>query len=99
LLKQAMRAITDAGASGAITDVGACFDPVASPDDPSGPLTAAAWGASILLNPAGNAPGDQPNQSKDLVHEMYRWGYGWGGNDAYPQGALFRYRKPPTAQD
>jgi hypothetical protein len=33
------------------------------------------------------------------VHELYRWGYGWGGNDAYPQGALFRYRKPPTAQD
>jgi len=99
LLKQAMRTLTDTGASTAITDVGACFDPVASPDDPSGPLTAAAWGASILLNPAGNVPGDRPSQPKDLVHEMYRWGYGWGGNDAYPQGAMFRYRKPPTAQD
>jgi len=99
LLKRAMRALVDAHAGNEITDVGACFDPVASPEDPSGPLTAAAWGASILLNPAGNAPGDAPTQSKDLVHELYRWGYGWGGNDAYPQGALFRYRKPPTAQD
>jgi len=99
LLKQAMRALTDAGSSGAITDVGACFDPIASPEDPSGPLTAAAWGASILLNPAGNLPGDRPTQPKDLVQEMYPWGYGWGGNDAYPQGALFRYRKPPTARD
>ena len=99
LLKRAMRALVAAGASDAVSDVGACFDPIASPDDPSGPLTAAAWGASILLNPAGNAPGDAPTQSKDLVHELYRWGYGWGGNDAYPQGALFRYRKPPSAQD
>ena len=99
LLKRAMRALVDAGAGGSITEVGACFDPVASPEDPSGPLTAAAWGASIEVNPAANAPGDAPSQSKDLVHELYRWGYGWGGNDAYPQGALFRYRKPPTPQD
>ena len=49
--------------------------------------------------PPDNLPGDRPTQPKDLVQEMYRWGYGWGGNDAYPQGALFRYRKPPTAQD
>ena len=99
LLKQAMRALEAAGATAAITDVGACFDPVASPEDPSGPLTATAWGASILLNPASNAAGDRSTQPKELVQEMYRWGYGWGGNDAYPQGALFRYRKPPTAQD
>lgn len=99
LLKQAMRELVAAGTTGAIADVGACFDPVASPDDPSGPLSAAAWGASILLNPSSNAAGDRPNQPKELVQEMYRWGYGWGGNDAYPQGALFRYRKPPNGQD
>jgi hypothetical protein len=99
LLKRAAREIVTTGLSDEIVDVGTCFDPVASPDDPSGPLTPAAWGVSIQLNPSSNPPGDKPNQPKELVHEMYRLGFGWGGNDAYPQGAQFRYRKPAAAQD
>jgi len=99
LLKRAMKALGAADGTDPVTDVGACFDPTASPNDPSGPLTAAAWGAAIDINPSGNPPGDRPSQPKELVQEMYRWGYGWGGNDAYPQGALFRYRKPPVPQD
>jgi hypothetical protein len=99
LLKQAVREVTSAGVADQIVDVGPCFDPVASPTDPNGPLTAADWGVSIQLNPSSNPPGDRPSQPKDLVHEMYRLGFGWGGNDAYPQGALFRYRKAAGAQD
>jgi hypothetical protein len=99
LLKQAVRHLVRMQAADAITDVGACYDPTATPSDPSGPLTAAAWGASIELNPSANAPGDKPTQSKELVHELYRWGFGWGGNDAYPQGALFRFRKALSPQD
>jgi hypothetical protein len=99
LLKQAVRGLTKAQATGAITDVGECFAPTYATTDPSGPLTAAAWGASIMLNPSSNPPGAAPTQSKTLVQEMYRWGFGWGGNDAYPQGALFRYRKAPSAKD
>jgi hypothetical protein len=99
LLKQAMKALTAANVLATISDVGTCFDPVASPDDPNGPLTAAAWGASIEINPTENPPGTRPTQPKELVQEMYRWGYGWGGNDAFPQGALFRYRKPPVGPD
>jgi len=99
LLKQAVRMLVAAGSTDEIVDVGPCFDPVASPTDPSGPLTPADWGVSIELNPSANPPGDKPSQPKDLVHEMYQLGFGWGGNDAYPQGAEFRYRKPAAAQD
>jgi hypothetical protein len=99
LLKQAVREITSAGVAAQIVDVGPCFDPVAAPTDPSGPLTAADWGVSIQLNPTSNPPGADPSQPKDLIHEMYKLGFGWGGNDAYPQGALFRYRKAAGAQD
>jgi hypothetical protein len=99
LLKQVVRGLGRSQQTDLITDVGTCYDPTIVPDDPSGPLTAAAWGASIAVNPALNAPGNNPEQSKDLVHAFYRWGFGWGGNDAYPQGALFRYRKATTPQD
>jgi hypothetical protein len=99
LLKQAVRGLAQAQATGTITDVGVCFAPTIAPDDASGQLSAAAWGASIQLNPSSNPPGAAPNQPKDLVQQMYRWGFGWGGNDAYPQGALFRYRKAPAAKD
>lgn len=99
LLKRAVHAIVAAGLADQIVDVGTCFEPVASDGDPSGPLTPAAWGASIQLNPSSNPPGERPTQPKAIVQEMYRIGFGWGGNDAYPQGALFRYRKPAAAQD
>lgn len=99
LLKRAVHEITTVGLTDAVVDVGRCFDPVASPTDPSGPLTPADWGVSIELNPSSNPPGARPSQPKELVHEMYQLGFGWGGNDAYPQGALFRYRKPAAAQD
>ena len=99
LLKRAIHGIVADGQSGAITDVGACFDKVASPDDPSGPLTAAAWGVSIQLDPSSNAPGERPTMPKAIVQQMYKVGFGWAGNDAYPQGALFRYRTVTAARD
>ena len=99
LLKRAVHEITAAGLADAIIDVGPCFDPVASPTDPTGPLTPADWGVSIELNPTSNPPGAKPSQPKEVVHEMYQLGFGWGGNDSYPQGAQFRYRKPAAPQD
>jgi len=99
LLKQAVRGLTQARAEGSIVDVGDCFAPTIVADDPSGQLSAAAWGASIELNPSSNPPGAPPNQPKALVQEMDRWGFGWGGDDAYPQGALFSYRKASAPKD
>jgi hypothetical protein len=99
LLKRAIHGIIADGAASSITDVGACFDPVAAPNDPSGPLTPAAWGASIQLDPSSNAPGERPTMPKAIVQQMYKVGFGWAGNDAYPQGALFRYRTVTAARD
>jgi len=99
LLKQALRSLANAQETDLITDVGSCYDPATATDDPNGPLTEAAWGASIEINPSSNAPGERPTQPKPLVQEMYRWGFGWAGNDAYPQGALFRFRKALTPKD
>lgn len=96
LLKQAMRQLTADGQAGLITDVGDCFAPVSSVDDPEGPFTARDFGAAISLNPQENQAGEPPTQDPALVKLMYRWGFLWGGKDAYPQGALFRYRRPPT---
>ncbi|HJX06558.1 MAG TPA: hypothetical protein VJ736_00670 [Actinomycetota bacterium] len=99
LLKRAIHAIVADGTSSAITDVGPCFDPVSAPDDPSGPLTPADWGVSIQLDPSSNPPGEQPTMPKPIVQQMYKVGFGWGGNDAYPQGAVFRYRTVSAARD
>ena len=96
LLKSALRGLVNDDQTALITDVGVCADATL---DPNGPLSEATWGASIEINPSSNAPGLQPNQSKTLVREMYKWGFGWAGNDAYPQGALFRFRKAVTPQD
>jgi hypothetical protein len=92
LLKQAMLELKADNEQGLITDIGDCYAPIASVDDPEGPLTARAFGGSIDLNPRENQPGDTPNQPDPLVETMFHHGFGWGGKDAYPQGALFRYR-------
>jgi hypothetical protein len=99
LLKRAIHTISASGDAASITDVGPCFDPVSAPNDPSGPLTPADWGASIQLNPSSNAPGQQPTMPKAIIQQMYKVGFGWAGNDAYPQGALFRYRTVSAARD
>jgi hypothetical protein len=78
-----------------VRQVGACFEPLASPDDPSGPLTARPFGAVIDLNAATNRPGEPPDQPFPLLRAMYRGGFGWGGRDAYPQGSRFRYVHAP----
>ena len=36
---------------------------------------------------------------KSVIQEMYKVGFGWAGNDAYPQGSLFRYRTVSAARD
>jgi hypothetical protein len=99
LLQRAIHAIVADGTSSSITDVGPCFAPVSVIDDPSGPLTPADWGVSIELDPSSNPPGEQPTMPKAIVQQMYKVGFGWGGNDAFPQGALFRYRTLSAARD
>jgi len=99
LLKRAIHAIVADGTSSSITDVGPCFDPVSTRDDPSGPLTPADWGVSIQLDPSSNPPGGQPTMPKAIAQQMYKVGFGWAGNDAFPQGALFRYRTVSAARD
>jgi len=99
LLKRAIHAIVADGTSSSITDVGPCFAPVSVIDDPSGPLTPADWGVSIQLDPSSNPPGERPTMPRTIVKQMYKVGFGWGGNDAFPLGALFRYRTRSAARD
>ena len=98
-LAETMNELLAADRASTITDVGPCFEPVASPDDPRGPLTATAFGAAIDLNADQNEPGQPPSQEPTLVRSMYRGGFGWGGRDAYPLGARFRYVHRPRATD
>jgi hypothetical protein len=97
LLKQSMLELKAKNEQGLVTDIGDCYQPTASADDPEGPLTARAFGGAIDLNPRENQPGDTPNQSDELVQTMFQHGFGWGGKDAYPEGALFRYRSTKKA--
>jgi len=99
LLKKAIHTIAAAGLTSSITDVGSCYTNTFGVHDPSGPLTPADWGVSIELNPSSNPPGQQPTMPKAIIQEMYKVGFGWAGNDAYPQGALFRYRTVTAARD
>jgi hypothetical protein len=95
-LKRAMIALQKQEDEGLVQSSGDCFEPVIVPDEVTGSLTARAFGAAIDLNPVGNRPGDDPTQPEPLVKTMFRFGYGWGGKDAYAQGSLFRYRRPPA---
>jgi hypothetical protein len=99
LLKRAIHAIVADGSSSSINDVGPCFDPVSRPADPSGPLPPSDWGVSIQLDPSSNPPGEQPTMPKAIVQQMYKVVFGWGGNDAFPLGSLFRYRTLSAARD
>ena len=99
LLRRAMNQLKAKGHSGDVNGVGACYAPVLDPTDPDGPFTAKPFGAAIQLNPGTNPPGTQPSQPPALVAAMARWGFGWGGRDAYQQGALFRYRAHSIARD
>jgi hypothetical protein len=99
LLRRAMTQLKKAGRADDVNGVGACYDEVLDPTDPDGPFTASPFGAAIQLNPGTNPPGTPPTQPPALVSAMARWGFGWGGRDAYAQGALFRYRARSIARD
>ncbi|HTG48179.1 MAG TPA: hypothetical protein VK646_11045 [Actinomycetota bacterium] len=99
LLRSAMTRLQTMGHAADVAGVGPCFVATASPTDPEGPLTARPFGAAIVLNPATNKPGDPPEQSSELVQAMARSGFGWAGTDAFPQGALFRFRGRTSIQD
>jgi len=99
LLRRAMNQLQSTGHASDVSSAGICYDPVADPTDPDGPLTAKAFGAAIQLNRGTNQPGTTPEQPKALIAAMARWGFGWAGRDAYPQGALFRYRALSVARD
>jgi hypothetical protein len=98
-LKQAVRLLAGEDQSALVTDVGACFAPTFAITGPNGPIDEASWGVAVQLNPSVNFPGQDPDQSKTLVQAMARAGFDWGGDDAYPQGALFRYQKASQAKD
>jgi hypothetical protein len=98
-LTHVMEGLRSADRASMIEDVGTCFDPVADPTDPSGPFTGRPFGAAIDLNQAKNHPGDPPDQPYALLRAMYKGGFGWGGRDDYPQGALFRYVHRPAKSD
>jgi hypothetical protein len=97
-IRRAMKKLLEDGDEDAVTDVGDCYEAIADPDDPNGPLTSRAFGASLSLNPAENDDGDPAIQDEALVVAMAKAGFGWGGVDAYPQGALFRYARLPPKQ-
>jgi hypothetical protein len=62
-------------------------------------LTPAPFGAAILIDPGSNEPGSTPSQHPSVIAAMARWGFGWAGRDAYPQGALFRFHARSVARD
>ena len=99
LLRRAMNQLASAGHSSDVSSAGTCYVPVADPTDPDGPLTAKAFGAAIELNRGTNLPGTAPEQTKTLIATMARWGFGWAGRDAYPQGGLFRFRVLSVPRD
>jgi hypothetical protein len=99
LLRRAMNQLKSAGKADEVNGVGACWDEVLDPTDPDGPFTASPFGAAIQLNPGTNPPGTPPSQAPALVAAMARWSFGWGGRDAYPQGAQFWYRARSIAKD
>jgi hypothetical protein len=80
-------------------DVGECFDTTWAPTLPQGTLPAALWGASIRLNVALNTPGNPPSMVAEIREPMKRWGFRWAGLDAYPDGSLFEYVRPPERAD
>jgi hypothetical protein len=98
-LQTAMTQLDTAGHGADVAGAGPCFVATASPTDPEGPLTARPFGAAIVINPATNKPGDPPQQAPELVKALSKVGFGWGGLDAYPQGALFRFRGRSKIQD
>jgi hypothetical protein len=52
-----------------------------------------------LIDPGSNEPGSTPTQRPSVIAAMARWGFGWAGRDAYPQGALFRFHARSVARD
>jgi hypothetical protein len=102
LLEDAMRELETEGRADQVQDVGDCDDANVDPTDPEGQLTAIDFGAAIELNRNANPPGEPPTeetQPPELVNLLFRSGFGWGGRDAWPQGALFRYRHPVRPTD
>ncbi|HEX6845287.1 MAG TPA: hypothetical protein VF235_09250 [Actinomycetota bacterium] len=96
LLERAMEALVAADQEELVQQAGDCFAPNVDPGDPAGLLTSRDFGASIDLNQPDNPVGEPPTnetQPPALVKTMYKAGFGWGGKDAWPQGALFRYRR------
>jgi hypothetical protein len=94
-LREAMQVIAAGGDAGLITDRTGCYEPAVVLDDPSGLLTAVDFGAAVELNSRTNRPGNPPEQPDSIVQPMFANGFSWGGRYAWPQGALFRYRKYP----
>jgi hypothetical protein len=96
LLRKAMAQVPDETPLG---EIGPCYDTTWTPTMPQGTLPAALWGASIRLNVALNTPGNPPFMDASIREPMGRWGFRWAGEDAYPDGSLFEYVRPPERAD
>jgi hypothetical protein len=99
LLRRAMNELRSKGHADDVTGVGPCYQKVMDPTGSDGPLSAAPFGAAILIDPGSNEPGSTPSQRPSVIAAMARWGLGWAGRDAYPQGALFRFHARSVARD
>jgi hypothetical protein len=99
LLRRAMNELRSKGHADDVTGVGPCYQKVMDATGPDGPLSAAPFGAAILIDPGSNEPGSTPSQPPSVIAAMARWGFGWAGRDAYPQGALFRFHARSVARD
>lgn len=99
LLRRAMNELRSKGHAEDVTGVGPCYQKAMDATGPDGPLSAAPFGAAILIDPGSNEPGSTPSQRPSVIAAMARWGFGWAGRDAYPQGALFRFHARSVARD
>lgn len=89
------RAMAEIDLEAPLGDIGPCWEDDWGPGMAQGPLPSALWGASIRLNVSLNRPGIPPLMDARIVETMQAWGFRWAGDDAYPDGSLFEYLRPP----
>ncbi len=96
-LRGAMRELRDRDMGSLIETYDGCFAPRFIDRDPSAMLSHHSWGIAVDLNIAGNYYGAPPDQDRDLVEVMERWGFAWGGRYIVPDGNHFEYHREPQA--
>ena len=98
LLRRAMNQLASAGHASDVSSAGTCYDPVADPTDPDGPLTAKAFGAAIELNRGTNVPGDRPGADEDIDRNDGSVGIRLGGSRCLPTGSVVPFPRAVRAE-